>query len=314
MSIPKRKANFDPNTKSSKKPKVAPGLNATYTKGEDEEDLVVNKYVPMVSPEQSLLSTMSVYGKRGSGKSVFLKWFCQYFKDEFPYIYVFTKTAINGFYKGFVPEEFIMDHLSESRLLKILARQEKALDLFHRSDGQINPKVLVIMDDENENVRYSSVLERFYYHGRHMGIFIIFCAQHWSITPPAIRTQTDIAILFNSDYRNAIDEFWEDFAGKSDKKAFYRMMEKYLNDHGFIAIDNQPNVPYDKKFYYGKAEELPAKIDYILGCEQAWAGQERQLFEIETGKLEKKAKRISALKKPGMFKGLPNANPPEDIK
>lgn len=156
-------------------------------------DLVVNKYEPLTAPKQSLLSTMAIYGRRGSGKSVFVKWFCQYIKGEFPYIYVFTKTKINGFYASFIPEKFIMDHLSDEKLRKILKRQEVALEKFHKSAGEsggdpyINPRVLVIIDDENENIRFNKTLDRFYFHGRHLGIMIIFCAQHWSITPPAVR-------------------------------------------------------------------------------------------------------------------------------
>lgn len=326
----KRKILRDAEKHVPKKPK--PNPSAKRKRGEDEEGvnpskkpnnelnndqkletLVVNDFVPFVSPKQPLLSTVSVYGRRGSGKSVFLKWYTQHLKEEFPYIYVFTKTKLNGFYAGFVPERYIMDHISEEKLLELIDRQTKAMDLFHKSDGAINPRILVIMDDENENIRYSKVMEKFYYFGRHIGIFIIFCAQHWSMTPPCIRTQTDLAILFNSDYRNAVEEFWADFAGKAAKKGFFSMMEEHLGDHGFVAIDNQSGVTYDKKFFAGQAEDLPASIDYILGCEKAWRGSEKQLWEIESGKFQEKAERLSKLKEFGMFKDKEKSIPPTEL-
>lgn len=152
----------------------------------DQECLVVHDFIPLEQPPMKLLTTISVYGKRRSGKSVFVKWFCQYWKDEFPYVYVFTKTKLNGFYQTFIPDKYIFDHLDDSKLLELLKRQDEALEKHHKHP-EINPRLLVIIDDENENIRYNKVLERFYFHGRHRSVTIILCAQHWSITPPAVR-------------------------------------------------------------------------------------------------------------------------------
>jgi len=57
--------------------------------------------------------------------------------------------------------------------------------------------------------------------------------------------------------------------------------------------------PYDEdKFYYGVADLLDIKIDYILGCEEAWKGSERQLESILDGSMQKKFDLLKLLGEP----------------
>lgn len=89
-------------------------------------------------------------------------------------------------------------------------------------------------------------------------------------------------------------------------------MEENLTEHGFIAINNDPNVGYEKKFYKGKAEDLPVDIKYIMGCERAWKQNATQLKDIITGKYQEKMDRIKRLSERNIFKDI-NSCPPEDL-
>lgn len=92
------------------------------------------------------------------------------------------------------------------------------------------------------------------------------------------------------------------------------MMERYLTEHGFVAVDNDPNVSYDKKFYYGKAEDLGVDHKYIMGCKQAWQGSEKHYHDLLTGKLKKKIENTARLSERGSFKKkLSECAPPEDL-
>lgn len=91
------------------------------------------------------------------------------------------------------------------------------------------------------------------------------------------------------------------------------MMERYLSDHGFIAIDNQAGVSYDNKFFAGKAEELEAEVKHIMGAKQAWKGHEKQLESLMTGKYKKRADNLSKLKKTGLFNKKQNSVPSEKL-
>lgn len=106
--------------------------------------------------------------------------------------------------------------------------------------------------------------------------------------------------MFNSDYHDSIDEFWKDFAGKMDKKAFIQYMDDYCArvPHGFIAIVNDPNCPIEEKFYYGLAEEVPVGLETIVGCREFWKGAEKQLEEIRDGTIAMRIEKIKELSKP----------------
>lgn len=135
---------------------------------------------------------------------------------------------------------------------------------------------------------------------RHYQTFNVFNAQYPKLTPPAVRSNTDYAILFNTDYLPNMEEYWQDFAGKMDRHAFYAVMREFTErvPHGFLCIDNDPNIPYDQKFYYGLAEELPFDIDHIFGCEEMWKESYQQLVKIANGTMQEQIDRIAKISKP----------------
>jgi len=60
-------------------------LNPDQIKEEkDNLQIPVQEFIPGVNPEISLFSTWSVYGKRKTGKSVFVKWNIPAYKHEIP--------------------------------------------------------------------------------------------------------------------------------------------------------------------------------------------------------------------------------------
>lgn len=132
-------------------------------------------------------------------------------------------------------------------------------------------------------------------------MFNVFNAQYPKLTPPAIRTNTDYAVLFNTDSTDNLKTFHENFAGKMDYYAFVNLFREKVEKvkHGFMVIDNDPKVSYDKKFFFGVAEEMPFDLDHIIGCEEMWKDSEKQLHQIADGKLASDMERISKICKPG---------------
>lgn len=252
---------------------------------------------------------MTVYGKRRSGKSVFLRWFAFLYLREFvPFFYAFTYTKHNSFLESFMPSNYVSTEFSPERLDAIMDRQKKGVKMYLDSFGnegkykdRINPRVAVFWDDYNgKDIVFNDALKNYYYTGRHYQTFNIFNAQYVKMTPPAIRTNTDYAVLFNNDSLANIEEYWSSFAGKMDKYAFFHLMRKYTEEvpHGFLVIDNDPNKCYDEKFFYGVAEEIPCDIDHICCCEEAWRKNYKQLVEIATGKMAEKLELISQISNP----------------
>lgn len=163
--------------------------------GEDEEtvtldsdtfkdEFVIQKYIPGKQPKSTIFSTRTVYGKRKTGKSVFLKWDIQAYLHEIPWAWVFTLTKFNSHYASFIPKKFIMDSFSAGVLLLIMKRQELALKKYLKDtiDGVQSPKnpiSAVIWDDYMGNdVRFNKMLHRYYYTGR----FVFICNPEFGLT------------------------------------------------------------------------------------------------------------------------------------
>lgn len=136
------------------------------------------RFIPGVQPKLDLFSTITLYGKRRTGKSVFVKWFVQSYKKYFPWVWVFTKTEQNNFYRTFIPEKFIIPKFDASALKKIMGRQKKAIKMHVDEDENINPRAMLIWDDYPGNdIKFNETLDEYYFTGRHYATMNLFCAQ-----------------------------------------------------------------------------------------------------------------------------------------
>lgn len=139
-----------------------------------KDEFVIQKYVPGKQPKMSIFSTRTVYGKRKTGKSIFMKWDLQAYLHEIPWGWAFTLTKFNSFIASFMPKKFIMDEFSAGILRLIMKRQELALKQYIKEiqDGRSDPKnpiSLIVWDDYMGNdVRFNKMLHRYYYTGRYV--------------------------------------------------------------------------------------------------------------------------------------------------
>jgi hypothetical protein len=132
----------------------------------------LREFRPGVEPDISLFTTISIYGKRKSGKSVFIKWFLQAYKEYFPWYWVFTLTQLNSFYESFVAKNFIIPEFDAEMMEQIMQRQTVARakaeeQIQHKERSKINPRACIIWDDYNgDDIRYNKILASYYYTGR----------------------------------------------------------------------------------------------------------------------------------------------------
>lgn len=262
----------------------------------------VNKFIPGVSPEMPLNSTITVYGKRRSGKSVFHRWLeLTYLRYHIPQFWTFTQTKHNLQFESYMPSKFIIPGFTENTLKMVMARQKVAIQEYLKHPLEVNPRACIIWDDYNgKNVRFNETLEQTYTQGRHSQLCNIYNAQFRTMTPPVIRTNTDYCVIFNTDSEINIKAFWEEFAAKMPYECFLQLFIECCQKvpYGFLCIDNDPNVDYDKKFYAGLAEVMPIGLEYLIGSQSAWKGAYKQLMKIGSGEMEKEIELLSLLSKP----------------
>lgn len=144
-----------------------------------------------------------------------------------------------------MPDRYIIKNFSCEMLEKIMKRQLVARDYYEKqdpSDEPFNPLAYVIWDDymgddikvshppfifshysQEFTLQFNAKLYEYYCLGRHYGTLNFYCAQHRAITPPVIRQNTDLVIMFNSDAHNHLEGLAEDFAGKYPKKVLFSL-------------------------------------------------------------------------------------------
>lgn len=248
----------------------------------------------MVKPKFNLFAAISIYGKKKTGKTVFIRYLLYHMRQYYPWAWCFTKTKVNMTYQRVMPDKFVFDNYSNEMLQKVCGRQLAARDFFMKQPKRFNPRAILIWDDcLGKELLWNQFINAYYYISRHLLTLNIMSAQHVFGTPPAIRTNTDYAVLFNTDYANAIDEIWKDFACKMPKEMFICMMQEKTLDYGFVLVDNDPNVPYDQKFYFGKADIIDE--EFVLGCREFWKGSEEQLATIFDGSMYRHIEETSDL-------------------
>lgn len=254
----------------------------------------VNNFVMMQAPKFNLFSAISIYGKKKTGKTVFIRYLLDAMKGYYPWAWCFTKTKINLTYQRNMPEKFIFENYSNEILKLIVNRQLEARKVFMKHPDSFNPRAILIWDDcLGKELLWNQYINAYYYISRHLLNLNIMSAQHVFATPPAIRTNTDYGVLFNTDYASAIEELWKDFACKMPKNMWLSIMDNYTKDYGFIVVDNDPNVPYDMKFFAGRAEII--EEEFVLGCEEYWKGSDEQLRNIFSGQMKRHIEETSEL-------------------
>lgn len=131
-----------------------------------------NEFIPGENPEIPLNSTFTVYGKRRSGKSVFLRWYVHHaLREWIPWYWCFTHTKHNMFFEGFMPAKFVIPEFSADILELIMERQKQAIDHFLKQEPNdpncLNPRACIFWDDYNgKDITFNDALKDYYYTGR----------------------------------------------------------------------------------------------------------------------------------------------------
>lgn len=247
------------------------------------------------SPEIKLNQTWSIYGKRGTGKSVFCKWLLYNMRDLYPWGWVFTKTQNNKFYESFMPKEKILGPYNPYNLDKIIKRQ-KEMQASYLKFGTPNPCAFVVWDDcLGDEIKYDDTLSTYYFNSRHFQTLNLMTAQHVVGTPPSIRQNTDYGVIFKNENLKAIQHLTDDFSSAQNYHEFKKIMDKYTGDNNFLVVNNDPNAKKQEKLYTGKADLI--EEPFVMGCKEYWNNSGPQYKRIMDGKFQEDLDKISDLSK-----------------
>lgn len=245
-----------------------------------------------------------VVGKRGTGKSWFMRWFFMQASPELQTreTFVFTNTAFNDWYQQWVPRPFVYQGVQEDVLRALLYRQYKRVSRWRRrvrynkAKGVPPPEIpegqhiTIGMDDVvDTRVRDTarSVLDTILLNGRHYWISFFLLSQVPVGLSPTQRSNIDMVVLMRQTNAVHIKRLYEDFAagyfpaGIHGFRIFHRVLDEATRDNGFLSIitrnrldDGTPIDTVFDAFRTGKASEPPPEWEGIGSPEQRAIGDE----------------------------------------
>lgn len=191
---------------------------------------------------------VNIAGHCGSGKTYFIKYMIESFKNDFDCVIIFSNTANFSedytFLENISCRSFIYNTLDvEEDLKKIMRIQAN----FRKSD--IKKNVLIIFDDVFSSVKDSKQFKNLATTYRHYNISIAFSAQYISGASSYLREISNYIVIFEQRTINSLKLCFENyFAGEYEnfnnfKAAFCKSLKKYH----FYFIDRIKNIKFVAK-------------------------------------------------------------------
>lgn len=192
-------------------------------------------------------ATITLVGKRRSGKSVLIRDFGYKLHKHFENVYLFSGTSdVQGEFWDWIPKDNIFEGLDETAANNIWKMQTEVIKNSRETDKSKMPHVLVIFDDVitgNQGVRNSDFLAKLYSNGRHVNICSILATQSFKKVSKHVRDNTDISIAYK--FKNGDDK--NDFAQENFVTSSGHLREGIMdkitgsNDFHCIVVLNHIN-------------------------------------------------------------------------
>lgn len=179
--------------------------------------------------------TTAIVAKRGSGKSVLLKWLVKS-GPKFDKIFCICPTeVVNNFYGEFIPQNCLFSQYSEEWVEDLITRMSKV-----SADKSNLKNVLLILDDccSDTNFHSSNSLKKLYARGRHIHISILITCQYLNTLPPICRSNSDWVIVGQMN-RMSLGILGDEFlSGDLDRSEFNKLYHRSTKDFNFLVINN----------------------------------------------------------------------------
>lgn len=182
--------------------------------------------------------TLSLVAKRGSGKSVLLKYLVEKNLEHFEKVFVICPTEeVNSFYAGITEDNCIFSEWREdwaSALIQRMTTQNKGKSKEERKN------VLLILDDcmADTNFHQSKTMKILFSRSRHINISIFCTCQYLHNLPPLCRNNMDWVMVgqMNKQSQSLLcDEY---MSGEIEKTDFIKLYNRATKDYSFLIINN----------------------------------------------------------------------------
>lgn len=180
---------------------------------------------------------MTVNGKTGAGKSVFIKYLMREFSIHKPFDFgiVMSNTAWEGSF-NYVPKKYVFEDFNEDILKNLIKIQKDNLS------KSIEKRAFVLLDDCcSENKMKSPILKKLAIMGRHYLITVILSTQYVHLLPPVLRANSFYNVFFDlgqgrRELEACYNSYGQRFKNYDDFKQYYY---DNINNHKFILFQHE---------------------------------------------------------------------------
>lgn len=211
-----------------------------------------------------------IYGKRRTGKSFFMRWWFYHMRANYDQVFVFTETAINGFWAKHVPKQAIYPKWDEDKARELLdfqtwviqnPKQAQQKGYTHKTatiaDDVIATKVL-------RNAGDDGVFAALYVQGRHTKMTVGTATQKATAIPPKVRDNIDLVFVLRQESDTEAERIWKEHLSRLNRTTARELMELWTRTENYkmpneirytLVIDTDPCKSYNERFFYAVAED-----------------------------------------------------------
>lgn len=210
-------------------------------------------------------SSIVMIAKRNSGKSFLVRDLV--YKLDIPVLLVIAPTEkLNGYYKSFVPEQFIHYEYKTEILSRLFKRQENLINKNREREREgkkaLDSRVLLIMDDCLASraawAKDKNILELLQ-NGRHYNITYVLTLQFSLGIQPELRSNFDFIFLLSDDFGTNQKRLYDHYAGMfSSFDTFKEVFVNVTDNYGCMVINSQKKSKnINEKVFWYRAEATP---------------------------------------------------------
>jgi hypothetical protein len=219
-------------------------------------------------------------GERRSGKSTqCMEWNLKR-RRLYPYVWCFSKTAINNYWHQVLPEAKICgpvtDDVLEALVRNILETNSQRYAIWKankQATGHIagNPIVKIIFEDyvSAQTLRKLDVLQEICFNGRHHGIATDILSQDYVGMTPGERDNMDRFILYRPDSGRTRNMIRESFGNE-----ILEIAERVWNNGKALVVCKKKRVPPLERLAWTEGDVAYNKAaihkNLVLGCNRMW--------------------------------------------
>lgn len=234
--------------------------------------------------------TVVLYARRRTGKTYALHSLMLARRHLFPRVYVFSKTRGDHEYHPYVPEHCIIEGLQEEVFWALVDEQRELVEQMHQSgENDHNIKLMIVIDDcLADGYRWRRDLDTAFFNGRHLQIELYITTQDMMGLPPALVTNTDLAICGRMTDDRSIEALRKKFGTffKNNDDLLHTMAALFEGRRHFFMMFNCacPFISPDQLWFCGRFHR-PDETTYpiVMGCKEFWEGAEQQLMKHPGG-------------------------------